>query len=433
MVPWSARGDILRWWRADILGLSQQQAADRLAVQPSALSNWEHGTRAISIDVDAIDDSLHGKGVLAGLLWAFGTVDGLDPSPRWTHVFAGHSGPVWLWLRADSDKVRFRGEWGVARVEAEVDLGPNGVFVGVGAAVSESPIIVTVSEPAWVDFGLGPLPKRIPGADVLSAVDLFEKSSASGAFMELFISNLATRLSGPKTSDTDALAGLSPKAVASFLSGHGIPGDTEAAGPLAPIDGVDDEADRLPFARLRRARGMSLADAVAALVKRADIGISKETLRRFETDVGHPHDRLLPAALDEVLGGAGHLAQTTIRSDTGHGLVSYPPFWHGPVWLEFDGPSVERIVQLEWGPWNRRIRIIPPVLLTFTCSMPEVPVRIKADNDIRWATGLGKRIDAQPIDHNWDPASVTAAQRALSDTESALLRALQSDDPDSSP
>ena len=48
-----------------MLGLSQLQVADRLSVKPTALSNWENGTRAISLDIEQIDKALEGGGVLA--------------------------------------------------------------------------------------------------------------------------------------------------------------------------------------------------------------------------------------------------------------------------------------------------------------------------------------------------------------------------------
>lgn len=425
MVPWSSHGEILRWWRNDVLGLSQQQAADRLSVQPSALSNWEHDARAISIDIHELDRALGADGVLAGLLWSFGSVEGLDPALNWTHVFAGDSTPVWLWLRAPTTSIKIVAEWGVARLEPEVDLSPNGLFVFLAASVSESPVIVTLSEPGWVDFGRGTLPEAIPGAEVLSGVDLLRRSSASGAFMDLFISNLAGKLSGPRSRELVTLATLGPKAVASFLSGLSRSPEAKATGSWTPVPETVDELDRPRFARLRRARGLSLADTIDLLVKEADISISKETLRRFETDVGHPHVRHLPAALDEVLGGAGHLGLSRIRSDRGNGSISFPPFWHGPVWLELDGPSRERTVRLRWGDWYRQVRIVTPTLLAFTCTTPEAPIRITVDTDVSWSGGLGSRAGVTSIDHNWVPASVSKAQRALSDTEGALLRSLQ--------
>ncbi|MDH4363605.1 MAG: helix-turn-helix domain-containing protein, partial [Acidimicrobiia bacterium] len=100
MVPWESPGDIVRWWRTDVLGLSQQQVAERLSVGSTALSNWEHGTRDISIGFDQIDHALDGNGTLADLLTLVGTPRGLDPCRVWSKVFPGPSRPIWAWIRS---------------------------------------------------------------------------------------------------------------------------------------------------------------------------------------------------------------------------------------------------------------------------------------------------------------------------------------------
>lgn len=408
------------------MGLSQQAAAERLSVKPSALSNWERGARQISLDLDQLDQLLDGDGVLAGLLWALDTPEGVEPAHVWTHMFEGPSTPVWIWVRSEATSVAAVGEWGVARMEPQLDLGENGAFVTLGVSVAESPVVVSLSEPGWVDFGRGPLPSSVPGAEVLSAFDLLTRSSASGTFMELFVGNMASRLHGKRSREFAAFAAMAPRAVASFVSGLSKPK------PLQPVVGdwpsVPDQVDhegRLRFARLRRARGYSLADTVDQLVKETDISISKETLRRFETDVGQPHDRLLPVALDHVLGAAGNLGVTTIRADSGEGLIGFPPFWKGPVWLEVDGPGGERTIRLTWGDWYRQIRVAPPALVWFTCAMPDVPVRLHADGDLSWSAGVGMRSGAVPINQNWTPVSIDVAQRALSETERAFVRAMR--------
>lgn len=425
-VPWSSPGDILRWWRVDVLGLSQQRAAERLSVQPSALSNWERGARAISIDHAQLDELLEGDGALAGLLWSYATHTGMDPTTTWTHVFPGPSTPVWCWVRSAAETISVVGEWGVARMEVELDLGPNGVFFTLGVSVAESPAVVTLSEPGWVDFGRGPLPPEIPGAEVLSTFDLFRRSSANGTFMELFVGRMASNLASAKSRDLVAFAAMAPRAVASYFSRLSKPKaiDAQPSG-WDPVAEHIDEIDRLRFARLRRSRGMSLADTVDHLIKTTDISISKETLRRFETDVGQPHDRLLPIALDHVLGAGGNLGIMTMRSDQGDGLVTFPPFWTGPVWLEIDGPAMERVVRLHWGDWYRRLTVSPPALLWFTLSTPAVPIRVSAPPDVSWSMGVGRRPGAVSIHQNWTPSTIDAAQRALTETEHAFVRAMR--------
>ena len=218
-MAWSTAGEILRWWRTDVIGLSQQQAAERLSVKPSALSNWERGARHISIDLEQLDDLLEGGGALAGLLWALGTPEGVEPARVWTHVYPGPSTPVWIWVRSPSPALSIVGEWGVARMEPQLDLGDNGAFFTLGVSVAESPVVVSLSEPGWVDFGRGELPDTIPGAEVLSCLDLLTRSSANGTFMELFVGSMASKLKTRKSREYAALAAMAPKAVASFFSG----------------------------------------------------------------------------------------------------------------------------------------------------------------------------------------------------------------------
>ncbi|MEL7155033.1 MAG: helix-turn-helix transcriptional regulator [Actinomycetota bacterium] len=423
---WSSPGEILRWWRVDVLGLSQQKAAERLSVQPSALSNWERGARAISIDHNQLDELLEGDGALAGLLWSYATPTGMDPVTTWTHVFPGPSTPVWCWVRSPVETISVIGEWGVARMEVELDLEPNGVFFTLGVSVAESPAVVILSEPGWVDFGRGPLPADVPGAEVLSAFDLFRRSSANGTFMELFVGRLASNLTSATSRDLVAFAAMAPRAVASFFSRLSKPKAIDAQQMnWDPLPDHIDEVERLRFARLRRSRGLSLADTIDELVKSTDISISKETLRRFETDVGQPHDRLLPVALDHVLGAGGNLAIMAMRSDRGDGLITFPPFWNGPVWLEVHGPGGERELRLQWGDWYRSVRVTAPALVWFTLSTPEAPVRLSADPDLSWSMGVGRRSGAVSIHQNWTPATIDVAQRALGETEHAFVRAMR--------
>ncbi|MEM7338940.1 MAG: helix-turn-helix transcriptional regulator [Actinomycetota bacterium] len=422
MVPWSAAGDLLRWWRHDILAISQQQAAERLSVQPSALSNWEHGARAVSIELDQLDAALDGNGVLADMLWALGTPKGLDARPVWDHAFRHGPGPVWAWIRSPSPRVRVSAEWGVARLDEEFTLEPNGQFITVARSVPESPIRYELDPPGWVDFGRGALPTQIPGADVVAGIDLMRRSSANGAFMQLFISNLAERVGGARGRD---LAALGPKAIGSYLSATLRNRPIAQTEPWQIFEDEIAEIDRLRFGRLRRARGLSLAETATLLRHQTDLHIGKETLRRFETDVGQPHDRYLPSALDYALGGGGSLGLTCLASGEGPGSVSFPPYWYGPAWFEVDATGRPPTLRLQWGDWYRQIRVQTPALLSFTCTTPDAPIRIVTDSDVSWRFGVGVRSGAASINHNWVPASVSIAQRALSDTEGAIARSLR--------
>ncbi len=424
MVPWRSSGDILRWWRSDVLGMTQQEAAERLNVRPSALSNWERGTRAISIDLTELDEALAGQQVLEGLLWAHSTPDGLEPGRLWTKVFPGSSHPVWVWLRSPSCRFVLEGEWGVARMETGLELGPNGLFVTVGASVADSPVVLHLSEPGWADFGSGELPVDMPGAPVVSAISMFGRSSADGPFMDLFSSNLAAKLSS-RSPDVLDLADTAPGAVDSYVSGP----DRRAASRAVPkrwppsSEGID-AVERRRFARLRQARGLSLTAAADRLTYRTGLEVSRDTLRRFETSVGRPHDPILPVALDHALGAEGRLAVLELQAGRGEGATVFPPYWRGPIWIQLEDERGEGRVVLRRGHWHREVSFTGPTLVSAHWFKPSVPLRILAERTTRWAVGVGRRAGAEAIDQNWVPATVDAAQQSLAETEQAIFTAV---------
>jgi transcriptional regulator with XRE-family HTH domain len=437
----------LRWWRTDVLGLSQQQVAARLSVKPTALSNWENGARTISIDLDHVDRALDGGGVLGGLLWAFGTPNGLEPNELWTKVFPGDPTPVWMWIRSEAPRVQITSEWGIARIEFDLDLPPNGLFVTVGSSVAEAPVIVQLSEPSWTDFGRGDLPDEIPGALILPAIDHARRSGGSGTFYELFFGNLGDRFSRSRSRQLAGLNRSAPRSLANFFKRFANAGsnaettsspvpwarasDTTGGCPseesCEPLPSGSAPADRLRFARLRRARQLSLVDAVGRLTVLADIDISKDTLRRFETGVGEPHDRLLPAALDQMLGADGRLAMVELRADEGSGAVRVPPYWFGPMWFEFTGPDRVVTVTLHWGDWSRDVTGRLPLQLVYHHSAGAQPLRITAAPDVGWRVGLGRNPmpGAVSIDYGWAPTSVDVVRKAIAETEEVILSSLE--------
>lgn len=422
--PWGSSGAILRWWRSDVLELTQLEAAERLNVRSSALSNWERGARAISVDLAALDEALKGEDALEGLLWAHSTPDGLDPGRDWTKVFPGPLRPVWLWIRSPAGRLAFEGEWGVARLETELEPGPNGIFITVGASIPDSPVVVHLSEPGWADFGFGELPAEIPGAPVVSAVSMFQRSSADGPFMELFSSDLASKLSS-RSPDALNLADAAPGAVVSYISDSGKASAGEAIPKRWPPDpeGID-VVDRGRFARLRRARGLSLITTAERLADRTGTEVSRDTLRRFETDVGEPHDPLLPVALDLALGADGRLAVLEMRAGRGTGAVAFPSYWRGPIWIRLEDERGDGRVRLQRGNWHRELPFTGPTLVSAHWFDPAVPLRITAETSTTWAVGVGRRSGAEAVDQNWVPASVDTAQQALADTEQAIFTAI---------
>ncbi len=390
----------------------------------------------MSIDHDHVDRALDGDGVLGGLLWAFGTPEGLEPNHLWTKVFPGDPTPVWMWIRGSAPTVRLTGEWGVARVERDLDLPPNGVFMTVAYSVAESPVVVHLSEPCWADFGRGDLPDHIPGATILPAIEHASRSRGSGTFYELFFRNLGDRFSRSRSRQLAGLNTTSPGVLAGFFkrfSGGGSGGGAPADTPWPPLPDEPDAADRLRYARLRQARQLSLIDAVGRLKTLAGIDISKDTLRRFEAGVGQPHDRLLPAALDQILGADGHLATLELRSDEGSGVVRVPAWWTGPLWFEFtaggsaadEAERREVAVDLHWGEWTREVTGHLPLRLAYHHSSGAQPLRITAAPDLAWRVGLGRRSGGTPINQGWSPTSADTVRRAMAEAEELIFTSLE--------
>lgn len=423
MSTWSSSGDVLRWWRRDVRGLTQNEVAARLNVRSSALSNWERGTRAISFDLTEVDRALEGDGALEGLLRGYGTPQGLDPGLLWTKVFPGQPRPVWVWIRSEATYLRAEGEWGVAAFGSEFELGPNGVFVTVGTSLADSPVLLVLSEPGWACFGSGELPADVPGAEVVSAVSMWERSSADGAFMELFSSSLASKVASGAP-EVDEMTDVAPDAVSSYL-GNGEAKKSQPVPKLWPPQPEGIEAvDRKRFARLRNARGLSLAAMADRLAHTTGTEVGRDTLRRFETAVGQPHDPMLPVALDHALEADGRLAVLELRSGRGSGSVTFPSYWRGPVWFQFEDQEEEGLAVLRRGDWHRELPFSGRTTVSAHWFDPSVPLRVVAKESTSWAVGVGRMSGATPIDQNWAPTRVDVAQQAVAETEQAIFKAI---------
>ncbi|MEM9134645.1 MAG: helix-turn-helix transcriptional regulator [Actinomycetota bacterium] len=400
-----------------MLALTQQQAADRLNVQPSSLSNWEREARAISIDLASIDDALKGEGVLESLLWAARTPEGLEPGHVWTKVFPGESCPVWAWIRGTTPTIFLEAEWGVARIDTMLEPGPNGFFITVGASVPDSPVVVHLSEPGWADFGRGELPDEIPGAQILPAVSIFSASSADGRFMEYFRSHMQAELA-----DGDDGVLESVKRFATDRSRRQPVVEPQKSWPVSE-HGLDP-VDRQRFATLRQARDLSRTELAKRVSAATGSPVSRDTVRRFEIDLGQPHDPLLPVALDHVLGADGRLAALELKAGRGPASIGMPPFWRGPIWLAFEAPDDTTAV-LHRNRWKRELPLSGSMLVSTHWFEPDVPLRIDVPDGVSWQVGVGQRPAAEPIDQNWEPISVEEAQDAASKTQAAISTAAE--------
>jgi transcriptional regulator with XRE-family HTH domain len=213
--------------------------------------------------------------------------------------------------------------------------------------------------------------------------------------------------------------------VASFLNEMARP--QLSPRPWPPLPERVGELERARFARLREARKLSLAETATRLRTATGASVGKDTLRRFESGKGEPHDLLLPARLDHVLRANGHLAVMAVLSSERSGTVTFPDFWDGPVWLEFergDGDSTSRsVADLEWSGWRRTVEGDPPLLVI--CHGAPRSLRVTTAPGVRWVAGLGRRAGATPIDHGWVPNSVDTTRQAIEQYQGVLIDAMK--------
>lgn len=374
----------------------------------------------MSLDARSLDRALEGEGLLADLLWAHGTPEGMDPGRTWSWVFPGESHSVWMWLRSPAPRVVLEAEWGVARLEEFFELGPNGLFVTVAASLPDSPVVVQLSAPGWADFGSGTLPPEVPGAEVVTAVDLMQRSSARGPLMDMFASTLQSKVDSGAPGAAD-LARSSPGAIDSYRDRRSRHGD------WSPDPEGLEAIERQRYARLRQARGLSLAALTSRVDRLTDVEVSRDTIRRFETDVGRPHHPQLPVAIDHALGAGGRLAVCELRAGRGEGSVPFPPYWRGPFWIDFHGDDEAwpASLILRRGHWHREVELDGPSLVGAHWFDPAVPLRIAAPPAVRWTVGVGRRAGARAIDQNWVPTTVDVAKQAVSDIEEAIYGAVR--------
>jgi transcriptional regulator with XRE-family HTH domain len=401
--------------------------ADLLGVSRTSVTNWEANSRLMSLRPRDLDEALGAEGTLLHLLWSLAAPQGLEPSRTWTHVYRGPSTPVWMWIRSPSPSIQVEAEWGLYRLSVETELPPNGLFLCVGASVDQSPIVVLLSEPGWIEFGRGPLPASLPAAKLIEAVDVMEPSSVNGdGFQALLARSLRSAARQQPTFNGSRAAKL-PSSVSRFLARLRQDARAVPANPVVLPEGID-RIERGLFQQLRKARNLSLAETMNRLAESTDLKVGKDTLRRFETGTGNPHDALLAPALDTVLGGNGHLALTVLETGTGPGTIQAPSWWDAPVWLNFeqsDGSPVDgRVADLHWDGWTRTVRgpITAPLILH---GSPQ-SLRIVTDPDTRWTVGLGRPLGAVSLDRGWLPADVDTAKEALADYQNAFVEALES-------
>ena len=446
---WASRGDLLRWWRSEIAGLSQRQLAERLGVARTAVTNWEANSRMASIDAERIDVAMGADGVLAGWLWSFDTPEGLDPRRVWSYVYDGPSTPVWMWVRSTRPSVGIEAEWGMYRFEGRFEIGRSGMLVTVGVSIEGAPVVAQLSAPGWIDFGRGEVPDDLRGLPVVDALDHFTHSSASGDFTDLLSSNIAQRLGSLTPSEIANLSDEDRRALESFLdsldeaaASHGSgwragPGHPcwrappPRGGPTTPGCGRPASC---PWPTPRNCwpatPGPRRARTPSAGSKPGSAGPTTRCCPWPSTTSSAPTATWPTRRSPPAPARARWPSRPTGRHRSGSASSRQTTGpWHPPPPRRATaglGPApgvASGSAELRWGSWRRRVTGTVP--LSVICHSSMVPLKITAEPGVSWTAGVGRPAGASPINHAWTPDSLATTQEALRTYQQALLDALR--------
>ncbi|SEK47669.1 hypothetical protein [Streptacidiphilus jiangxiensis] len=114
---------------------------------------------------------------------------------------------------------------------------------------------------------------------------------------------------------------------------------------------------------------------------------------------------------------------TSAKGAKGTHDVDFPGFWRGHVWLQLRGagPTDTGVVDLAWGPWQRRQRLRSGCVITTrraTTGSPALKVHVPRGWEL--IAGVGAMPTAQDINVGWRPASTMAALRLIRDSLKAI-------------
>lgn len=456
--PAVLRGAVLRAWR-EHAGVSLRELARRIPAAPGAVSMWESGQRGtrtpgalpvIAVIAQKLDLAGHSAQAFSDMWQAAGSVTAGDPRRSWSHNFQDPSGPAWAWLRCpdEAEKLAVTGWWSdVFQGSLDMPVGPGGVFVQFPGTIPNPPLEARFDEPGgWADFGRGVVPDDVAerlGAVVLDArqhlrvLPVCEPPLGESAFRQMLP---AIR----RGKETVELFGVGW----SFLAPHlGFGRDNADPHPLdefsrQELTGVELDGsgritsqflvDHVSLRRLRDARGMSReAAAAAATDLEPPNPLSASALRALEDrGAALPATRII-SRLDTVYGADGRVGiDRTFDSrwdNTGDG-IRFPPYWQGPVWLQFHAPSsaADGLAELVWGYWRRRQYVRPGMVLTTRKATKGVqPLTYSIPGSWHVTAGTGMINAALDINHGWYPRSVIAAINLLRVNIRAVLRPLR--------
>lgn len=415
-------GRILRLWRYDFAGMTQQKVALGLNYGSRATVNmWETGERGIKFwMVKKLDELFCAGGALADMTLAMGSPHGLPGHRRWALNRQDEAGPNWAWLRPNpgydptpappvdptAHRMSARVEWCGLALEIDELCSRDGVFVQFPSSDPGLTIRVTLGEPGWVNFGRAVMPRSlgIPVHDFLTAAQpiggpqrLAGLVSPTVARRYLNDPAFAHRLREHFEKHPDLLE-------AAVRAGHGgatngcAPGTRHHPQPNPRlIDPLDSDPVAQPltgppmsrpftdpdYTRLRDARCYSQAEAAGyaedlRLPRRTGAAtptgssskgngagerVTKGKVGRVERG-GRPRVPHIRALLDKVYAADGYTCSERVEplSPRSPFEVRFPRWWVGPVWFTFsphDKASLDRLAR-RTGRGDTLPGVVPP-------------------------------------------------------------------------
>lgn len=438
--PAVLRGSILRAWR-EHQGLTVRQAALRASLSPSTVSMWESGLRwragheskrrlseyglAIGLSTQEVTCLLD--------LWHALTVPECFPArTKWTHAYAGPSGPIWA-LYLPAHPAAETGSFSYAEpIQGRVDLRSGPVLLTAPASLPNPPAQFLIDGPGgWVACGRGVVPSTVAAALGLEVVDgrarLVDRLELMPSAAPDGLSRFADRLSVGRAQLARLGLGWelfighldigNTRPVATALDGF-TPLAAQASPPLLDERGDFVSQVLVPPEQLRRARrgqGLSMQEAAQMLtaLMPEDPPVSARQIASLEEGCNlESLPSHILSGLDHVLGGEGWLgleSQRVVQHES-RWVPRFPSYWRGPIWIQCVTDSADGVgtVTLTWGPWRRHLRVRAGTVLTTTRTDADHELRIHVPPGWRVVVGTGACPTALDVNEGWRPSSVKA-------------------------
>jgi len=447
----------------------EQQSMGEDVIKASSkgtVSNWETGRRSLSPErvrqiAIALGLSPDEQDAMIGMWRAAGSTSALPPRVRWEHNYhpeadrrgdpCAQGGPAWVWLRCGPGdrSVTVSVGWAPWGEDFTVPVTRTGMLIHAPASLPNPALQVTFSTPSWADFGNGIVPPDVVDRLQIKAVD--GTTLSRGRFVDP--PELDEAEIKEVKPDLDAMQGLSGKFNVLWQQIKPQLGAMRPSSRVQPLDGAqlmqtnwmgvlrtDDRGElvdqllQMPeqikaIRKLGRSLSAEAAAQGANTVEPAGVDdqITANQIETLERSGTLPDSARIIARLDHVYELDGYLgiervfSSRTARIDQkGLCAIRFPDFWVGPVWLQIRAPerpdqeTVEAALNLYWGYW-RRLQLVKHGTIVTTRKAVADGEKLMVHLPRGWslAAGTGAVPAAIDINHDWYPASFTAAAKLI--------------------